>query len=264
MQRQAAFDFDRRDIFAAGDNEVVDAPGDEEIAVGVNKPGVAGEIPAVADSGGVGIGPPPIAFEGFVARDQRCNLAFLALRGGLVGGFRAKPHDAHHLIDAGAAGGAGLARRLLVDGEGVDLGAAVVVDKQVRPERRVELLQERIGHRRAGEAELAHRGHICAREVGMIDQIVIERRHQIKVADPLGGDQVERAGNVELRQADERTADQRHSEQRADAHGVVEGRDAERALAVRVKVLRHVGDGGGPLGAVPARTPFGREVVPEV
>ncbi len=78
MQRQAAFDLDRRDVLAAGDDHVVDAAGDEQVAVGVDVAGVAGEIPAVADRRGVGFGPAPVAFEGFIAGEQRDDFAFFA------------------------------------------------------------------------------------------------------------------------------------------------------------------------------------------
>ena len=36
MQRQAALDLDRRDVLAAGDDHVVDAAGDEQVAVGID------------------------------------------------------------------------------------------------------------------------------------------------------------------------------------------------------------------------------------
>src|SRR5580704_8862191 len=55
VQRQAAFDLDWRDVLAAGDDHIIDAAGNEKIAVGVHQSGVAGKIPAVANSG-VGVG----------------------------------------------------------------------------------------------------------------------------------------------------------------------------------------------------------------
>ena len=67
VQRQAAFDLDRRDVLAAGDDHVVDPPGDEQVAVAVEVAGVAGEIPALPQRLGVGFRPPPITLEGFVA-----------------------------------------------------------------------------------------------------------------------------------------------------------------------------------------------------
>ena len=43
----------------------------------IDKAGIAGEIPALAQRLGVRIGPPPIAFERFIAGKQRDDLAFL-------------------------------------------------------------------------------------------------------------------------------------------------------------------------------------------
>src|ERR1700730_1149083 len=48
MQRKAAFDLDWRDVFASGDDHVIDAAGDEHISVAVDKAGVAGEIPSIS------------------------------------------------------------------------------------------------------------------------------------------------------------------------------------------------------------------------
>ena len=84
-------------------------------------------------------------------------------------------------------------------------------------------------------------------------QVVIERRHQIEIGDLLGFDQLQRPHHIEARQADERAADQRHGEQRAHAHGVVERHDAERALAGAVEILRDVGERRGAFGALAAR-----------
>ena len=78
MQRQAALDLHRRDVLAAGDDHIVDAPGDEQIAVAVQVAGVAGEIPAVPQRLGIGIGAAPIAFEGLIAPQQGDDFAFLA------------------------------------------------------------------------------------------------------------------------------------------------------------------------------------------
>ena len=117
---------------------------------------------------GVGVGPPPVALEGFVALQQRDDLAFLAGRRDLVGRRCAEPHHPHHLVDAGAAGRAGLLRRVLVDGEGVDFRRAVVVDEQLGLERRLQLLEQPVGHRCAGKAELAHRA-----DVGPLEALVM-------------------------------------------------------------------------------------------
>src|SRR6516165_4237418 len=78
MQRQAAFDLDRRDVLAAADDHVVDAAGDEEIAITVEIAGIAGEIPALSQGLGVRVRPPPIAFERFIALKQRDDFALFA------------------------------------------------------------------------------------------------------------------------------------------------------------------------------------------
>ena len=82
---------------------------------------------------------------------------------------------------------------------------------------------------------------------------MVERRHEIEIGDPLGRDQLERARDVEARQADEGAADQRHGEQRAHAHGVIERHGAERALALAIEILRHMRERRGALGALAAR-----------
>ncbi len=85
-----------------------------------------------------------------------------------------------------------------------------------------------------------------------MNEIVIERRHQIKIGDALAVDQAESMFDVETAQANKSSADQRHGEQRAHAHGVIKRHDTERVLAVGVKVLRHVGERGGTFGALAA------------
>src|SRR5262249_37236043 len=104
MQRQAAFDLDRRDVLAAADDHVVDAAGDEEIASIVEITRIAGEIPAVAQGLAVRVRPPPIAFEGVIALKQCDDLALFAGGGDVLRPSRAKPHHADHLVDARAAG----------------------------------------------------------------------------------------------------------------------------------------------------------------
>ena len=139
----------------------------------------------------------------------------------LVGRAGAEADHADRLVDAGAAGGAGLGGGVLLDREGVDLGAAIVIDEEVRAKRRLELSQQRIGHRCAGEAELAHRAHVGTGKQRMMHEVMVERRHQVEIGDALAGNERQRALRVELRQADERAADERHGEQRANAHRVV-------------------------------------------
>jgi hypothetical protein len=84
-------------------------------------------------------------------------------------------------------------------------------------------------------------------------KIVIKCGHQIKIGDVLGTDQLQGVFRVELRQADERAADERHREQRTNAHGVIERHDAERAFAMPIEVLRDMGYGCGAFGAMPPR-----------
>ena len=117
----------------------------------------------------------------------------------------------------------------------------------------VQPLQQAVGHRGAGEAQLADRAHPRAREGRMREQVVIERRRKIERGHALRLDQVERGARIEARLADEHSVHQRGRQQRAHAHGVVERHDAERDLARRIAVLRDMRDGGGPLRAVAAR-----------
>ena len=253
MQRQAALDLDRRDVLAAGDDHVVDAAGDEQVAVGIDVAGVAGKVPALAQRLGVGFGTPPVTFESLVTGERRYDLALLANRSKLGDRPRADANNLDVLVQPRLAGRARLCRGVLIDGKGVDLRAAVMIDEQVWLERLVQLLQQAIGHRGAGETELAHAGDVGPGKRLVMDEVVIERRHQIKIGDLFLLDQRQRLAAVIARQADERAADQRHRQQRADAHGVVERHDAERALPAAVEILRDMGDRCGSLGAVPAR-----------
>ena len=138
MKRQAALDFDRRYILATGDDQIVNPAGDEQVAVGILKSGIAGKVPAVADGRGIGIGAAPIALEGLVAGKQRDDFAFLARCSNLSDGSGAETNDPNHLIDAGAPGRAGLGRRILIDRDGVDFRTAIVVDEQFRAKPRIE------------------------------------------------------------------------------------------------------------------------------
>ena len=88
-------------------------------------------------------------------------------------------------------------------------------------------------------------------------EVVVERRHQIEIADLLLLDQFQRACHFEARQAHERAADERHRQERAHAHGVIERHHAERAFARPVEVLRHMGQRRGPFRALPPRHALG-------
>ena len=108
-----------------------------------------------------------------------------------------EPDDAQPRVEPGAPGGAPLVGRTLVDREGVDLGAAVVVDEQLRLEGGLQLLQQRVVHRRAGEAELAHAVGVGARERWVRQQVVVQRRHEVEVRHLLVADHLEGAPGVE-------------------------------------------------------------------
>ena len=83
-----------------------------------------------------------------------------------------------------------------------------------------------------------------------------ERRHEVQVGDPVALDEVQGTGRLEPRLADEPARDERHREQRAHSHGVVERHHPQGALAVAVAVLRDVRDGAGALGRVGSRNPL--------
>src|ERR1700731_2343804 len=63
MKRKTAFDLDRRNVLAPGNDHVVDPAGDKQIAVTVDETGIAGEIPALTQGLGVRIGPAPVPLE---------------------------------------------------------------------------------------------------------------------------------------------------------------------------------------------------------
>src|SRR5580698_6662916 len=67
MQRKAAFDLHRRNVLAAGDDHVVDPAGDEQVAIAIDEAGVAGKIPAIAQSFRVDVRAAPITFERLIA-----------------------------------------------------------------------------------------------------------------------------------------------------------------------------------------------------
>ena len=253
VDRKHALDLGGQHILAAGDDHVVDPARHEEVAIGVAIADIAGEIPALLERPRVRVRPPPVAGEGFVALQARDHLAFRAGGDGAVGIARADLYHADALVDAGLARRAGLGSGVLIDGEGVDLRRAVMVNEEFGPEGVGDPAQQPLGHRRAGETQFAHRGDIGTCESRTPQQVVIERRHQVEGGDPLGLDQAERALRLEARLADEGAAHRRHGEQRAHTHGVIERHDAERALAGAIAVLRDVGECGGAFGAMSPR-----------
>ena len=160
------------------------------------------------------------------------------------------------LIESRAARGARFGGGVLLDREGVDLGRPVVVHEQVWPEPLVQPLQQSVVHGGAGESDRAHGAEIAAGAVGMPEQVVVQRGHEVEGREALRGDRPQRRAGVELRQAHEAAVDERHGEERPHPHRVIQRHDAERALAAAVQVLRHVGDRGGPLVAMAPRHAF--------
>jgi len=131
-----------------------------------------------------------------------------------------------------------------------------VIDEQIRLECRIQLLQQTIGHRRTGKAELSDARGIGRFKVRVVNQIVVKRRNQVKVGDFFRLDDREGLPRIVTWQTDKAAADQRHRDQGAHPHGVVERHHAEGPLVAAVEVLRHMGDAGGPFGAVTARHAF--------
>ena len=132
-----------------------------------------------------------------------------------------------------------------------------MIDEQIGFERVPQIPQQGIGHRCARKAELAHRAHIRCFERRVMQEVVVERGHQIKVGDLLGGDQFKGARSLEPRQTHKRAADERHRKERAHTHGVIERHDAERAFPAAVEILRDMRDRGRPFGAMAAGHAFG-------
>jgi len=84
-----------------------------------------------------------------------------------------------------------------------------MIDEQLRPECHLDPLQQPVGHRRAGEADLPDRAGVGRGEIGMAHEIMVERRDEIEVGHPLAADQPQRRRRIEVRQTDERAVDQR-------------------------------------------------------
>ena len=100
--------------------------------------------------------------------------------------------EAEPRVDGGPAGAAGLAPLVAPDRERVDLGRAVVVDEHLRPEDLDAAADESRRHRGARVAERPHRREVVAVEVGVVDEVVEERRREVEGGDPLLLDQRER------------------------------------------------------------------------
>ena len=162
-----------------GDDHVVDAAVDPEIAVLVEVPGVARVVPAVADRLLVGVRAVPVAGEGLVGGEVDADLAVLG---------QPQPR-----VDGRASRAAGLLALLGADRARVDLGRPVVVDEHLRVEllassaRRGSTSSPRRRSRSRAPSRGRRRG--CAEP---LEQVVEERRREVQRADALLGDQVER------------------------------------------------------------------------
>ena len=77
-------------------------------------------------------------------------------------------------------------------------------------------------------------------EVGVVDEIVEERRREVERGDPLLLDQRERLAGVPARLRHEAAADEMHREQGVDPHRVVERHHAERPVGPAVAVLERL------------------------
>ena len=131
MQREHGFNFYRRDVLATADDHVVDPTCDKQVAVGIDIAGVAGEVPALAQALGVGLGPVVVTLEGLVGQHVSNDLTLLHRRGQGIHRLSFQRHHPQAGVDAGTTGRAGLAHRVLIEREGVNLRAAVVVDEQL-------------------------------------------------------------------------------------------------------------------------------------
>ena len=119
---QHVLDLDRMDVLAARDDHVVDASYDPEVAVLVDPADVARVVPAVANRLCIRVGPVPVARERLVRAHVAEDLA-------VAGGSR------WARVERRAAGASRLRALVPVNGEGVDLGRAVVVDEDLGIER---------------------------------------------------------------------------------------------------------------------------------
>src|SRR5262249_40353185 len=102
---------------------------------------------------------------------------------------------------------------VLVDREGVNLGRAIVINKQIGFECGLQRFQQSIGHRSSSKSELAYGANVSGSESPVVNEVVIERRYEIEVSDLLCSNKIERSRGVEARQAHECSSHQGHCEQ---------------------------------------------------
>ena len=235
MRGQHVLHLEWMDVLAARDDHVVDAPVEPQVAVVVEVTRVAGAVPAVPHRLRIGVGPIPVGRERLVRPEMHEDLAAVV--------------DPEPRVDCRAAGAPRLGDLVASDREGVDLGRAVVVDEDLRPEDVDAAPHEGRRHRRAGVAESAHRGDVRHGRVRVVDEVVEERRREVQGRDPLLGDEPERLARIPARLRDEAAPDEVHREQRVDPHRVVERHHAERPVAPGVAVLERLRPRARAVGA---------------
>ena len=67
-----------------------------------------------------------------------------------------------------------------------------MVDEELGLERTVQPLEQRVVHRRAGKAELAHARHVGRGEGRVGQHVVVQGRHEVEMRHPLVLDRRER------------------------------------------------------------------------
>jgi hypothetical protein len=77
-------------------------------------------------------------------------------------------------------------------------------------------------------------------ELGVVDEVVEERRRQVERGQPLLLDQRQRFAGVPARLRGEAAADAVHREERVNPHCVVERHHSERAITPAVAVLERL------------------------
>jgi hypothetical protein len=125
-----------------------------------------------------------------------------------------------------------------------------VVDEDLRLEGLRHLLRQSARHWGACIGDRANRRRVEIVESRVVYEVVEERRREVQRADALPLDEREGRSGVPLRLHDDAATDERHRDQRVDAHRVVEGHHPQRAVFERESVLDDLRETGCPLRAV--------------
>ena len=235
MRAQHRLDLGGRHVLAAGDDDVLHPPGEEEVAVGVAAAEVAGVQPAVADGGGGGAGIAMVAAHHRRAADQ--DLALVTRRrehavgptdGDLHVGIHATD-GAFALEDAAAARHEHAVRRL---------GLPVRLDHL----RLLEEIRERpLGRhrrRRAAHAHLADRASDGVGNAVERDDVEDHAADERQIRDPEALRPFQHRGDLELLQQHGAGAEQHAAEEMRDQHRHVGERAHAQPDAVGVVTAR--------------------------